>query len=256
MSTLLAAAASTLVFCAPGYPGAAGDAQPFVDQFAAAAVKAAGWPSGSLAAIYDPTDEGSVAKLGNADAVLAFVPYPFFVQHAAQFHFTPLAQADVAGTGTRQHWTLVAKPGKVSGPTSLAGYTIVSVAGYAPEFVRHGALEAWPLPADVKIQYTGQILSALRRVAAGEPTVALLDQTQTVALPTLPFANDLKPVTQSPELPVALIVVVESRVPAARAQALQSALLKMGHGGEGSETLSQLRLQGFVMPQLPTQKGQ
>ncbi len=256
MSTLLAAAAATLVFCAPGYPGAAGDAQPFVDQFAAAAIKAAGWPSGSLAAIYDPTDDGSVTKLGNADAVLAFVPYPFFVQHGAQFHLAPLAQADVAGTGTRQHWTLVAKPGKVTGPTSLAGYTIISVAGYAPEFVRHAALEAWTLPADAKIQYTGQILSALRRVAAGEPSVALLDQTQTVALPTLPFANDLKPVTQSPELPVALIVVVESRVPAARAKALQAGLLKMGHGGEGSDALSQLRLQGFVMPQLPAQKGQ
>jgi len=255
MSTLLAAAASTLVFCAPGYPGAAGDAQPFVDQFAAAAVKAAGWPSGSLAAIYDPTDEGGVAKLGSADAVLAFVPYPFFVQHGAQFHLSPLAQADVAGTGTRQHWTLVAKPGKVTGPASLAGYTIVSVAGYAPDFVRHAALEAWALPADVKIQYAGQILSALRRVAAGEPSVALLDQTQTVALPTLPFANDLKPVTQSPELPVALIVVVESRVPAARAKSFQAGLLKMGHGGEGSDTLSQLRLQGFVMPQLPAPKG-
>src|SRR5581483_138709 len=133
--------------------------------------------------------------------------------------------------------------------------TIVSVAGYAPDFVRHAALEAWALPADVKIQYAGQILSALRRVAAGEPSVALLDQTQTVALPTLPFANDLKPVTQSPELPVALIVVVESRVPAARAKSFQAGLLKMGHGGEGSDTLSQLRLQGFVMPQLPAPKG-
>jgi hypothetical protein len=255
MSTLLTAALSTLVFCAPGYPGAAGDAQPFVDQFAAAAVKAAGWPPGSLAAIYDPTDEGSVAKLGSPEAVLAFMPYPFFVQHGSQFHLTPLAQADVAGTGTKQHWTLVAKPGKVSGPASLAGFTIVSVAGYAPDFVRHSALAAWALPADVKIQYTGQILSALRRVAAGEPSVALLDQTQTAALPTLPFANDVKPVTQSPDLPVALIVVVESRVPAPRAKSFQEGLLKMGHGGEGSEALSQLRLQGFVMPQLPGPAG-
>jgi hypothetical protein len=255
MSTLLAAAISTLVFAAPGYPGAAGDAQPFVDQFAAAAVKAAGWQPGSLAAIYDPTDEGSVAKLSNPDAVLAFVPYPFFVQHGSQFHFTPLAQADVAGTGTRQHWTLVSKAGKVTGPASLSGYTIVSAAGYAPDFVRHAALAAWAIPADVKIQYTGQILSALRRVAAGEPSVALLDQTQTAALPTLPFANDVKAVTQSPDLPVALIVVVDSRVPAPRAQAMREGLLKMGHGGEGSEALSQLRLQGFVIPQLPTAPG-
>ncbi len=255
MSTLLAAAVSTLVFCAPGYPGATGDAQPFVDQFAQAAVKAAGWPTGSLAAIYDPTDEGSVAKLSASDAVLAFVPYPFFVEHGAQFHLSPLVQADVAGTGTRQHWTLVAKPGKVTGPASLTGYTILSIAGYAPQFVRHSALEGWALPADVKIQFTGQILSTLRRVASGEQSVALLDQTQMTALPTLPFANDLKAVRQSPELPVAIIAVVDSRVPAPRAKALQAALLKMGHGGEASDVLSQLRLQGFVMPQLPGQTG-
>ncbi len=251
MTTLLAAAVATLVFCAPGYPGGAGDAQPFVDQFAGAAVKIAGWPAGSLAASYDPTDEGSLAKLGNADAVLAFVPYPFFVEHGAQLHLSPLVQADVTGTGTQQKWTLVAKSGGVTGAAALGGYTIVSVAGYAPEFVRHSALADWALPADVKIQATGQILSALRRVASGEHTVALLDQSQASALPTLPFANDLKSVMQSAALPVGLIVVVDSRVPAARAKALQAGLLKMGHGGEGGDVLSQLRLQGFVMPQLP-----
>ena len=251
MSTLLAATVATLVFCAPGYPGGAGDAQPFVDQFAGAAVKAAGWPAGSLAAIYDPTDEGSLAKLATADAVLAFVPYPFFVEHGAQLHLSPLVQADVAGTGTQQKWTLVAKNGGVTGAAALGGYTILSVAGYAPEFVRHSALAAWTLPADVKIQSTGQILSALRRVAGGEHSVALLDQSQASALPSLPFAGDLKAVMQSAPLPVALIVVVDSRVPAARAKALQAGLLKMGHGGEAGDVLSQLRLQGFVMPQLP-----
>ena len=255
MATLLAAAAATLVFCAPGYPGGAGDAQPFVDQFAAAAAKQAGWPQGSLAAIYDPTDEGSVAKLGNPDTVLAFVPYPFFVEHGAQFHLAPLVQADVAGTGTQQRWTLVAKTGKVTGPGSLAGYTILSVAGYAPQFVRHSALEAWTLPPDVKIQSTGQILSALRRVASGEPSAALLDQAQTTALATLPFGNDLKSVTQSPQVPVAIIVVVDSRLKADRAKTFQAGLLKMGHGGEASEVLSQLRLQGFVIPQLPAHAG-
>jgi phosphonate ABC transporter substrate-binding protein len=254
MTTLLAAAVSTLVFCAPGYPGGAADAQPFVDQFAGVAVKAAGWPAGSLAAIYDPTDEGSMAKLANPDAVLAFVPYPFFVEHGAKLHLTPLVQADVAGTGTQQRWSLVAKPGKVTGAASLTGYTILSVAGYAPDFVRHSALEAWTLPADVKIQPSGQILSVLRKVASGEPSVALLDQAQATAMTTLPFASDLKMVTQSPELPVALIVVVESRVPAARAKAFQSALLKLGHGGEASDVLSQLQLQGFVMPKLPEQR--
>ncbi len=252
MSTLLAASLATLVFCAPGYPGAAGDAQPLVDQFAGAVVVAAGWPAGSLAAVYDPTEEGGLAKLRQPDAVLAFVPYPFFVEHGAQLHLTPLVQADVTDVGPQQRWTLVAKSGRVTDPKSMAGYTVLSAAGYAPDFVRHSALQGWVLPADVKIEATGQILSALRRAAAGEPVAVLLDQAQSAALPSLPFAAQLATVTQSAELPVALIVVVDSRVAAARAKALQAGFLKMSQGSAGADSLGALRLHGFVAPQLPS----
>jgi hypothetical protein len=252
MTTLLAATLSTLVFCAPGYPGGAGDAQPFLDQFASAAAAISGWPAGSLVAVYDPTEEGGLAKLGQADAVLAFVPYPFFVEHAAQLHLTPLVQADVTDVGTQQHWTLVAKSGRITGAQSLAGYTLLSIAGYAPEFVRHSALEGWALPADVKIETTGQILSALRRVAAGEPVAVLLDQSAQAALPSLPFAGEIKTVMQSPELPVAIIAVVDSRLTAARARALQAGLLKMGHAAGAADSLGSLRLRGFVLPKLPS----
>src|SRR5580692_12047454 len=197
MSTLLAATAlSTLVFCAPGYPGGAGDAQPFVDQFAAGAAASAGWPAGSLVAVYDPTEEGGLAKLGGTDAALAFVPYPFYIEHAAQLHLTPLVQADVTDIGPQQRWTLVAKAGRVTGPASMAGFTLLSVAGYAPDFVRHSALKDWALPPDVKIESTGQILSALRRVAAGESVAALLDQAQPAALSTLAFAAEVNAVAQ------------------------------------------------------------
>jgi hypothetical protein len=251
MSTLLAASLATLVFCAPGYPGGAGDAQPLLDQFASAAAASSGWPAGSLAAVYDPTEDGGLAKLGAPDAVLAFVPYPFFVEHASQLHLTPLVQADVADVGPRQRWTLVAKAGRVTGAASLAGYTILSVAGYAPDFVKHSALGEFALPAGVKVEPTGQILSALRRAAAGEPVAVLLDQTQSAALPSLPFANELRTVTQSPELPVAVIAVVGSRLSAERARALQTGLLKM-HGTGAGDSLGPLRLRGFVSPQLPS----
>ena len=251
MSTLLLAAVATLVFCAPGYPGGAGDAQPFVDQFAKTVATSAGWSAGGLSAVYDPTEQGGLAKLNSADSVLTFVPYAFYVQHGAELHLTPLVQADVSGVGTQERWTLVGKVGGADTAQSLAGYTILSVAGYAPDFVRQSALAAWTLPADVKVESSAQVLSALRRVASGEHVVALLDQTQAAALPTLPFAAQLKTLTQSQPLPVALIAVVNARVPPPRAKALQAALLKM-KGGGGADTLSSLRLNGFVMPDLPS----
>ena len=57
MPTLLASAALTLVFCAPGYPGGTGDAQPYLDQFAQSVAAAAGWPKGN----------GKVPALINSD---------------------------------------------------------------------------------------------------------------------------------------------------------------------------------------------
>lgn len=250
------AAMATLVFCAPGYPGGSDDAQPFLDQFAIAVAASAGWKPADLAALYDPTEQGGLAKLRDKDAVLAFVPYAFYVQHGAELHLIPLAQADVADVGTQERWTLVGKAGgPVTGAAAMAGVTILSVAGYAPEFVKHSALAAWALPGDVKIEATGQILSALRRVASGGPVVALLDQTQAAALPTLPFAAQIKTLTQSSPLPVALIAVVASRLPELRAKALQTGLIKMNATAGGAATLESLRLKGFVLPQLPSSPG-
>jgi hypothetical protein len=252
MSTSAAAALATLVFCAPGYPGDASDAQPLLDQFAAAVVAASGLAKGSVAAVYDPTEEGGLAKLGAPGAALAFVPYPFYVKHAARLHLAPLVEADPTDSGPQQRWTLVAKAGRVNGPASMAGYTILSAAGYAPEFVRSVALASWALPSDVKIEATGQVLSALRKVAAGEPIAVLLDEAQAAALPSLPFAAELKAVAQSPELPVAVVAVVDSRMSADRARSVQAGLLKLGHVPGSADSLAPLRLRGFLLPKLPS----
>jgi hypothetical protein len=225
-----------------------------VDQFAKAAAVSAGWKSDSLGAVYDPSEQGGLAKLADKDSVLAFLPYAFYVQHAAALHLVPLVQADVVGVGTQERWTLVGKAGgPVTGAASMTGYTILSIAGYAPEFVKHSALAAWTLPADVKIESTGQILSALRRVASGEPVVALLDQTQAAGLSTLPFAAQIKTLMQSPPLPVAVIAVVDARLAEARAKVFQAALIKMNSAS--TDTLASLRLKGFVLPQLPGDTG-
>src|SRR5580698_10603062 len=201
-----------------------------------------------------PGQPGKTGRPGLGSGVHAL---RFLYQHAAELHLAPLAQADVVGVSTQERWTLVGKAGgPVSGPASMTGYTILSGAGYAPEFVKHSALAAWaPLPADIKIEATGQILSALRRVASGEPVLALLDQTQAAALVTLPFAAQLKTLTQSTPLPVALITVVDSRLPDPRAKAFQTALIKLNSSSGGAEMLASLKLKGFVLPQLPGNAG-
>jgi hypothetical protein len=251
MASLFAALTTTLVFCAPGYPGTAGDAQPLVDAFAQAVASAARWPDGSLAAIYDPTEEGGLAKLQSVDAAVAFVPYPFFVEHGARLNLRPLLQADVTGIGTQQRWTLMGRRGHTSAPQALAGYQIASTAGYAPTFVRNVALASWPLPADTRVSFAGQTLSALRKVAAGEMVAVLLDQEQTTAVPTLPFSSQLESLVQSPPVPIALIAVVDPRLAPSRVDSLKNGLLQLAGTPQGVAALGPLRLKGFVTPQLP-----
>jgi hypothetical protein len=251
MSALLIGLATTLVFCAPGYPGAAQDAQPVLDSFAREAAAAAHWPAGELTALYDPTEEGGLEKLASPQAALAFVPYPFFVRHATRLHLVALAQADVTGVGATQRWTLMAKRGRVSGSDALSGYRLLSVAGYAPEFVRGVALARWKLPEGTKIEPTGQILGVLRRIVGGEAVAALLDQEQTTASASLPFASELQALVQSPPLPVALLAVVDARVPEPRATALRTALVGLSRSSAGAAALEGLRLRGFISPQLP-----
>jgi len=250
MGLLSITAAATLVFCAPGYPGGASDAQPLLDQFTQALVAGAHWPAGSLDAIYDPTDAGGLTRLEAPDAVLAFVPYPFYFEHASRLQLRPMAQAELLDVGSTQRWSLVAKAGALSAPASLSGYTLVSVAGYAPQFVRRIALRDYALPAEVKIESTGQVLSALRKIANGERLVALLDQEQASALATLPFAAQLQTLTRSAPLPVALMALVDSRLPASKVASLQHALLAMGSAAPES-ALAPLKLKGFQAPQLP-----
>jgi hypothetical protein len=151
----------------------------------------------------------------------------------------------------QERWTLFAKKGKVNGPASLAGYTILSVAGYAPDFVRSVALAGWGLPADVKLAQAPQVLSSLRRAASGEAVAVLLDATQTASVASLPFANDLQNIKESAPLPTAILAIVGSRLPSARAGPLREALLRLHKNPAGADALANLRLQRFVLPQLP-----
>src|SRR5580698_5193111 len=255
MSSLIGAAASLLVFCAPGYPGTGADAQPLVGEFATSLAAAAGWPTGSLTAVYDASEASDLTRLAAPEADLAFVPYPFFVQHGTQLHLAPLVQADVPPAGVQQRWTLVLQKGHAAAPGGLAGFNIISTAGYAPDFVRSALHDSGPLPATTSISATGQVLSALRRAANGEPVAVLLDQEQAAATASLPFGAKLQTAATSAPVPVALIVVVDARLPQARAQQLQQALLHLSGTPQGASTLSRLRLNGFVLPRLPATPG-
>ncbi len=237
----------TLVVCAPGYPGSTVEAQPAMNAFASAAARAAGWETGELEAVYYETEQGALGRLAKPAAAFLLAPLPFFLQHRAAYELEPHLEAVEQGGEAAEPWTLVASAGAVKRPADLAGFELVSLAGYVPRFVRGPALGSWgELPPTVTITFSGAVLSSLRRAAAGERVALLLDHAQAAALPTLPFAAKLGVVTQSAPLPVLVLCVVGGRVPSGRVKTLIAALRNLGTTPLGAETLAGIRLMGFV----------
>lgn len=260
MRTLLAAmAAATLALApgraaaagpvrilatAPGYPGTTAEAQPHMDAFAAALARRAGLPPGSVEAAYEPTEAGGLAAL-RGGAHLALVPLPFLVAHGKALGLRPRLAVATGSGGTDEEWLLVAGRGRVRGPADLAGFRVVSIAGYAPGFVR-AATGAWGrVPDSAEVVASSQVLSALRKAVAGEPVAVLLDGAQSTALPTLPFAADLEVVARSGPLPGAVLASVGERLPASRWKAIESALLGLAEDPDGAAALQGIRMTGF-----------
>lgn len=245
MDLLLAASTALVVVCAPGYPGTTAEAQPTMDAFASAVENRAGWPAGTVAAIYDETEEAGVARIGNAG--VAIVPLPFFVKHGEALGLLPRLQAVPIEEGAAEPWTLVAKTGRATKPSDLAGWEIVSLAAYSPAFVRGTALAGFgALPENVTLTPSGQVLSALRKAATGKDVAVLLDAAQAKALPSLPFAKELEVVHRSKPVPTSVVALVGTRLPKEKADALLRALLDLGKSPEGAAALEGMRLTAFV----------
>ncbi len=235
----------TLVTCAPGFPGTTAEAQPAMDALAASLSRAAGLPE-PLAATYLPGEAEGVARLGQPDAAVALLALPFFLAHEGALGLTPRLQVELAGGGTLERWALVARKGRVARPADLAGFTVLSTAGYAPAFVR-GALGPWGrIPPTATVAPTAQLLSSLRKAAGGADLALLLDGGQAASLASLPFAAELEVVARSAPLPGSVVATVGAHLPAARWTQLERACLGLHAEPAGAAALAGVRMVRFA----------
>jgi hypothetical protein len=247
-SPALAAAPAkhVLVVCSPGSPGTTAEAQPTMDAFAAALSAKAGL-SPPIAAVYDEAEGSGVARLRAKDAAIALVSLPFFLKHEKELALRARLEAVPRGRAATERWTLVAKKGLVRGPVALDGFTVASIAGFAPAFVRGAALGEWgPLPAGARVVQSAAVLSSLRRAAAGERVAVLLDGAQEAALASLPFASELEVVTRSPPLPSGVVATVGARLDAKAWGAIGAALQALPSDAAGAAALEAVQLARFV----------
>jgi len=238
VASLSAAERFTLVACAPGYPGNTEQAQPTMDDLAAAL-------GNGIGAIYHRELDAGLASLSEEDAAVALVPLPFYLRYRKELELRPLAQA-LPTSGATEVWSLVAGRGSLGDAASLAGWEVTGMPGYAPAFVRDVALTDWGrIPDSAKISFTARAVAALRQAAAGEKLAVLLDTAQTEALPALPFSEELEVVASSKPLPTSLVCAVGKRLDEEDASKLVAALLGLDESESGRELLGALRMTKF-----------
>src|SRR5256886_14718426 len=238
---MLALAATTLVVCAPGYPGNTAEAQPAMDALARSLARAAHLPEGSLAALYEETEPGCARRLAQQESPLLLATLPFSLVHEQELRLVARLSAMPQGSETLERWTLVT--GK-DHPPSIEGYTVESTAGYSKRFVRAMAPK---LPGKVEIQQTSAVLSALKRAANGEKLAVLLDGSQAAAMAKLPFAGSLAVLQTSPPIPVALVATVRQRIDDERWKTLEAAFLRLAHDRAARDAVDGVRIAGLPL---------
>lgn len=246
---LLAAAPAAhvaLVACAPGYPGTTAEAQGAMNELASVLADTAHWDTGSTSAVYFPKEAEGLKRIEQPDAAIALVPLPFYMAHHQGLGLKARLSVETKGAGLTEQWTLVAKKGRIKSPSDLAGMTIQSIAGYAPQFVRAALSGYGKLPETTKIAASTQVLSSLRKAAKGPDIAVLLDGEQAASLDSLPFAKDLEVVTRSQPMPTALVATVDKRMTEKRWKEAQKALLAMSSAKKGTEALSTIRMVRFA----------
>lgn len=227
----------TIAVCSPGAVGTQADAQPALDAFASQTSQKAGVP---LAAVFDDTEAGGVAQL--KEAGIALVSLPFFLAHEKELKLHPRLTVVQQGRPDLEHWTLVAKKGRVTNAAALGDMTIFSNAGFAPAFVRGAVLGGFgAVPASTKIVQSSSVLSALRKAANGEAVAVVLDGAQQASLASLPYASQLDVVATSPAMPAGVVATIDSRVPETTWTSIDKALRALP-----PDQLAGVRLAKFV----------
>jgi hypothetical protein len=246
LSPAAARAATTMVVCAPGYPGSTAEAQPSMDLFAAEIARQAKLASSAVALVYHEAEAAGIERLKQPDARLAMVPLPFYLQHRTALQLEAKLQVEPKGATSQETWSLVAKRGRVTSSAALAGWELISVAAYSPRFVEKIALSDFgPLPAALKYSATGAILSGLRRVAKGDDVVILLDAVQAASLSKLPFGDQLEVVHRSKPVPAHLVCTVGRGANDPTVQSLLATLPRLAQVETGRAALDALRLTQF-----------
>ena len=234
-----AAGVREMLLCLPGFPGTAGQAQPFVDKMLRYLEGRMGWEAGSMSGLYVPDGTRGLNELTTRKPGLALVGPSIYAAGHHSLKMKVIAQVEVNGRGKEIYSVIT----RVDGPSSLAelrGKTMTGTVAHDPRYV-HNVLLNQILPmGELTLKAQKRPLKALRDVARGKAAAALVDESVRQHMSELDFADELRVIHTSAPVPSPAVVVMGENT--RHAAALAEVLVGLCGRPDGAELCHSLTL--------------
>jgi hypothetical protein len=240
---LVLGGARDLLLCVTGFPGTTEQAAPTVRGFLDALGQKLGWGAGAIAGDYYPDAEIGLQKIRERQPGFAGMSLELYLAHGSEFGAEVLALAVMHGRDKQRYHVVVAKEGGPANVDALTGTVLVPFRESA-RFLGNLVLDGRRTLAEaLTLQYESNPMSALRKVARGQATAAVVEEEIVLRFDEVPVKDQLTVLAAGPWLPGPPLVALSWSAAADRT-AMRTALVGLC-SGDGAETCRSIRVDSF-----------
>jgi hypothetical protein len=232
-----------LLLCLTGFPGTTEQAGPTVRGFLDKLGEKLGWGAGVIQGDYYPDTQVGLQQIKDRKPGFAGMSLDLYLAHGEELGAEVLAKAVMHGRDQQRYHIVVAKEGGPASAGALTGKVLVPFRESA-RFLGNLVLDGQrTLAESLDLQYESNAMSALRKVARGQATAAVVDEEIIERFDEVPVKDQLKVLLAGPWLPGPPVVALEGSAEADRT-AMRTALLGLC-AGDGAETCRSIRVDSF-----------
>lgn len=232
-----------LLLCLTGFPGTTEQAGPTVRGFLDRLGEKLGWGAGVIQGDYYPDTQVGLRQIQERKPGFAGMSLDLYLAHGEELGAEVLVKAVMHGRDKQRYHIVVAKEGGPASAEALTGKVLVPFRESA-RFLGNLVLDGQrTLAESLELQYESNAMSALRKVARGQATAAVVDEEIIERFDEVPVKDQLKVLLAGPWLPGPPVVALEGSAAADRT-AMRTALLGLC-AGDGAETCRSIRVDSF-----------
>jgi hypothetical protein len=232
-----------LLLCLTGFPGTTEQAGPTVRGFLDKLGEKLGWGASTMQGDYYPDTEVGLQQIRDRKPGFAGVSLDLYLAHGTELGAKVIARAVMHGRNKTRFHIVVAKTGGPATVDALTGKVLVPFRESA-RFLGNLVLDGKrTLAESLDLQYEANAMSALRKVARGQATAAIVEEEIIERFSEVPVQDQLTVLAAGPWLPSQPIVALEGSAEADRT-AMATALVALC-AGDGAATCQSIRVDSF-----------